>query len=122
MKHLQTTKFEKEEKLKKQINKNEELLEELERINVNINQIREEKELTLQIKGEKDKEVEITQRQIHKILRMGERVFNNVKQAQTLTQQFNAEFKTKAYVKEFNSHDDPNNAESLLMETEQILY
>ena len=37
LKHLQTTKFEKEEKLKVQIHKNEELLEELERLNMAIN-------------------------------------------------------------------------------------
>ena len=51
---LQTMKYEKEEKLKKQIGRNEGLLEELERINVEVQQVREEKEMTMQAKGEKE--------------------------------------------------------------------
>jgi peptidoglycan hydrolase CwlO-like protein len=47
VKHLQTMKFEKDEKLKMQIHKNEELLEELERLNVDMCQIKEEREMTL---------------------------------------------------------------------------
>lgn len=37
VKHLQTLKFEKEEKLKMQIHKNDELLEELEKLNMVMN-------------------------------------------------------------------------------------
>ena len=47
VKHLQTMKFDKEEKLKMQIHKNEELLEELERLNVDLSQIKDEREMTL---------------------------------------------------------------------------
>lgn len=46
VKHLQTMKFEKDEKLKHQINKNEELLEELERLNEALSHLKEEKEFT----------------------------------------------------------------------------
>ncbi len=67
VKHLQTMKFEKEEKLKLQINKNEELLEELERLNVAINQVKEEKELTLVVKTEKEREIESAQRILAKV-------------------------------------------------------
>ena len=40
-------KFEKEEKLKMQIHKNEELLEELERLNEGISTLKEEREMTI---------------------------------------------------------------------------
>jgi chromosome segregation ATPase len=60
--HLQTTKFEKDEKLKLQIHRNEELLEELERMNYAVSNMREEKDMTLQLKNEKEREMENTMR------------------------------------------------------------
>ena len=46
-----------------QIQKNEGLLEELERLNMAMTQIKEERENTLQLKNEKEKEMENTIRQ-----------------------------------------------------------
>lgn len=100
VKHLQTLKFEKEEKLKNQIHKNEGLLEELERLNMAMTQVKEEREMTIQIKIDKEREIEVTQRQVQKIKKMGERVFKNVRNVQKLTHEFNAEFKLKTFVKE----------------------
>ena len=62
LRHIQNAKIDKEEKLKVQIHKNEQLLEELERINEAYSTVRDEKEATLVVKVEKEREIEYTQR------------------------------------------------------------
>ena len=77
--HLQSTKYEKEEKLKGQIGRNEELLEELERVNMAMQQVREEREMTMQMKTEKEREVEGRDRERQKWGRLAERVHQKAK-------------------------------------------
>jgi hypothetical protein len=48
---------------------------------VAINQVREEKELTIQVKGEKEREVEHNHRTISKLSKIIDRVFKNAKAA-----------------------------------------
>ena len=58
--HLHSTKAEKDERLRAQVARNEQLLDQLERINMELTQAREEREMTMQEKSEQEREFENT--------------------------------------------------------------
>lgn len=55
--------------------------------------------MTLQVKNEREREMERTQRQINKIKNLSERVVKNVRNLQKLTYDYNLEFKLKEFTK-----------------------
>ena len=74
VRHLQSTKNEKDERLRMQVARNEQLLDQLERINMELTQAREEQEMTLQAKTDKEREAERDKELLSRVERSLERI------------------------------------------------
>ena len=128
VRHLQNAKGEKEQRLKMQVVRNEQLLDQLERINMELTQAKEEREMTLHGKSEKEREAERDKERVRKVTKQVERLLHLVKsKVETAAHEVAQKFQFEAPQTQHNKRNfkrenfDSADLEKVISESEQIL-